>query len=74
MKNLSYVITLVLIFLSSSNIMADAVDFELSDEDVNAVRVFKYTHQDEMYQDDNTACSTKYFDGKEDSYKCIKTY
>ncbi len=50
MKNLTYIIAVILISLAPVALVAEEI--EDSTETVKPIRLFKYTHQDEIYQDE----------------------
>jgi len=51
MKNLTYVITAILL-MSLAPMTLVAEEINSTNETVEAIRIFKFTHQDSIYQDE----------------------
>lgn len=69
-KNLISTLAVLIISLAPLSLMAEAIDLS-PEEAEDAIRVFRYSHQEDVYQDENQKCSSYFFDEKLDAFKCI---
>jgi hypothetical protein len=66
-------ILISLLITLSFHLMADEIQFQPSEEELQMARTFRYNHTDSIYEQDNAVeCGSRFFDDTKDSLKCIQ--